>query len=79
MTTLAEAVEATAIRPFQADIPDAELTELRKRINAIIARETGQPIEKVDVDTDRNYWMGPDEAKAYGIVSHIVSNMSEIG
>ena len=56
-----------------------EIIKMRKRINAIIARETGQPIEKVDVDTDRNYWMGPDEAKAYGIVSHIVSNMSEIG
>ena len=56
-----------------------EIIKMRKRINAIIARETGQPIEKVDVDTDRNYWVGPDEAKAYGIVSHIVSNMSEIG
>lgn len=56
-----------------------EIIKMRKRINAIIARETGQPIEKVDVDTDRNYWMGPDEAKAYGIVAHIVSSMSEIG
>ena len=60
-------------------IETEEIIKMRKRINAIIARETGQPIEKVDVDTDRNYWMGPDEAKAYGIVSHIVSNMSEIG
>ncbi|MBL9010479.1 MAG: ATP-dependent Clp protease proteolytic subunit [Alphaproteobacteria bacterium] len=56
-----------------------EIIKMRKRINAIIARETGQPIEKVDIDTDRNYWMGPDEAKAYGIVAHIVSSMSEIG
>ena len=55
-----------------------EIIKMRKRINAIIARETGQPIEKVDVDTDRNFWMGPQDAKEYGIVTHIVDNIAGI-
>ena len=55
-----------------------EIIKMRKRINAIIARETGQPIEKVDVDTDRNYWMGPDEAKAYGIVDVVASSRATL-
>lgn len=55
-----------------------EIIKMRKRINEIIARETGQPYEKVDVDTERNFWMGPQDAKAYGIVSHIVANIAEV-
>lgn len=62
MTTLAEAVEATAIRPFQADIPDAELTELRKRINATKwpDRETvpdqTQGVQLATVQALARYW-----------------------
>ncbi len=56
-----------------------EIIKMRQRINNIIARETGQPIEKVDVDTERNYWMGPEEAKAYGIVGSIVASLAEVG
>lgn len=61
------------------EIEAEEIIKMRKRINAIIARETGQPIEKVDLDTERNYWMGPEEAKAYGIVGKVIGNLSELG
>ncbi|QJE73082.1 ATP-dependent Clp protease proteolytic subunit [Aerophototrophica crusticola] len=54
-----------------------EIIKMRKRINSIIARETGQPLERVEQDTDRNYWMSATEAKDYGIVSHIVGSMDE--
>lgn len=54
-----------------------EIIKMRKRINAIIARETGQPLERVEQDTDRNYWMSAAEAKEYGIVTHIVGAMDE--
>lgn len=54
-----------------------EIIKMRKRINAIIARETGQPLERVEQDTDRNYWMSATEAKEYGIVTHIVGSMDE--
>ncbi len=61
------------------EIEAEEIIKMRQRINRIIARETGQPYEKVDIDTERNYWMGPEEAKAYGIVGKIVGNLAEVG
>jgi ATP-dependent Clp protease, protease subunit len=54
-----------------------EIIRMRSRLNRIIAEETGQPLEKVEKDTDRNYWMLADEAKNYGIVSHIVRSAAE--
>ena len=55
-----------------------ELLRTRERLNRSIADATGQPLEKVALDTDRNFWMGPDEALAYGIVGKIVRNASEL-
>jgi ATP-dependent Clp protease protease subunit len=56
-----------------------EIIKMRKRLNQIIARQTGQPLEKVEKDTDRNYWMGADAAVEYGIVGRVITNESEIG
>ena len=47
-------------------------------LNREIARETGQPYERVEQDTERNFWMGAEEAKAYGLVSRIVQSASEV-
>ena len=55
-----------------------EIIKMRERLNRIIARETGQTFEKVVNDTERNFWMGAEEAKAYGLVSKVVSNASEV-
>jgi len=55
-----------------------EIIRMRKRLNETIARQTGQPIEKVEKDTDRNYWMNASEAEAYGIVGRIIYSQSEI-
>lgn len=54
-----------------------EIVKMRERINRQIADATGQPIERVAKDTDRNFWMGPEEAKAYGAVGKIVSSARE--
>jgi ATP-dependent Clp protease, protease subunit len=51
-------------------IEAAEMVKMRDRINTVIASETGQNIERVAVDTDRNYWTDSDEAKEYGIIYH---------
>jgi ATP-dependent Clp protease protease subunit len=56
-----------------------EIGKMRERINRAIARETGQDYEKVKVDTDRNYWMSAEEAIAYGMVSRIVTTVSDLG
>lgn len=55
-----------------------EILKMRERVNRLIARETGQPLEKVNADTERNYWMSAEQAKHYGIVSKIVDNVTQI-
>ena len=58
--------------------PAIEIIKMRDRINRIIARETGQPLEKVERDTDRNYWMSAEEAVAYGMVSRIITDLKAL-
>lgn len=55
-----------------------EIVRVRKRINNIISEATGQPLEKVQQDTDRNYWLNADEAVEYGIASKIITKYDEL-
>lgn len=55
-----------------------EILKARERLNRVIADKTGQPLERVEHDTDRNHWMSPEEAKEYGIVGTIINSASEI-
>jgi ATP-dependent Clp protease protease subunit len=55
-----------------------EILKMRERLNREIARETGQPYERIVQDTERNFWMGADEAKAYGLVSKVIQSASEV-
>lgn len=55
-----------------------ELLRARERLNKSIADATGQPLEKVAVDTDRNFWMGPEEAQAYGIVGQVIKSAADL-
>jgi ATP-dependent Clp protease protease subunit len=55
-----------------------EIIKMRKRINQSIADATGQAFEKVERDTDRNFWMSAEEARAYGIVTHVVKSVDEL-
>ena len=63
----------------EIEIHAKELDRLRRRINKLIAEETGQPLDKVEKDTDRDYWMGADEAQGYGLIARIVSRREELG
>ncbi len=49
-----------------------EILNMRDKINQILAQHTGQPLEKVQKDTDRDYFMSADEAKVYGIVDEVI-------
>ena len=55
-----------------------QIVKTRSRINQLIAEETGQPLDKVAQDTDRDYWMTVDEALSYGIVSKIVNSIEQL-
>lgn len=60
------------------DIQVREIVRMRERLNKIFANATGQTLEKVKADTDRDYWMSAEEAVEYGLVGKIVTNKKEI-
>lgn len=56
-----------------------EIILMRQRLNEIMASATGQPLERVQRDTERDYWMSAQQAKEYGLVGRIINNATEIG
>jgi ATP-dependent Clp protease protease subunit len=60
------------------DIEAREIVKMRERLNRLIAEETGQPYDKVAMDTDRNYWMSAEEAIAYGMVTRIITCAADL-
>ncbi|MEN6412250.1 MAG: ATP-dependent Clp protease proteolytic subunit [Veillonellales bacterium] len=55
-----------------------EIVKMRGRINRLISDSTGQPLAKVEKDTQRNYWLDVQEAKEYGIVNQIIKTYGEL-
>ena len=60
------------------EIQAREILRMRERLNQIFAAATGQPMERIKKDTDRDYWMFPQEALDYGLVGRIVSSQAEL-
>ena len=55
------------------DIHAEEILRMRARLNEIMAQHTGQPLSRIENDTDRDYIMGADQAKEYGIIDDVLS------
>ena len=55
-----------------------EILKTREKLNEILSTECGQPLEKVEKDTLRDYWMTAEESKSYGLITHIVSSAGDI-
>jgi ATP-dependent Clp protease protease subunit len=62
----------------EIEIHARELEKTRTRINEIIAEATGQTLERIAKDTDRDYWMNASEAVTYGLVKKIVVNREDL-
>jgi len=62
----------------EIDIQAREVLKMRERLNKIFAEATGQPIEKIVKDTNRDHWMNAEEAKEYGVVGKIIHSAAEI-
>ena len=60
------------------EIQAREILKTRERINQIIAEQTGQSLERVTQDTDRDYWMSVEESLEYGLVGTIIKSVSEL-
>lgn len=56
-----------------------EMLKVRQKLNQLIADETGQPFERVEKDSDRNFWMDAQQACAYGLVGEVISTARQIG
>jgi ATP-dependent Clp protease, protease subunit len=54
-----------------------EILKMRDRLNNLFAKQTGQPVERIEKDTDRNFWMSAEEAKAYGLVGKIITSQAD--
>jgi len=54
------------------DIHAGEILRLRASLNEIMAKHTGQPIEKIERDVERDFWMGAQQAREYGIIDEII-------
>ncbi|MFW6293753.1 MAG: ATP-dependent Clp protease proteolytic subunit [Spirochaetota bacterium] len=61
------------------EIHAREIERMRSRINELMAKETGKPLEQIEKDTDRDFWMNADEAKEYGLITKIITNRVELG
>ncbi len=60
------------------EIHAREILKTRERINGIIATQTGQPLDRVEADTDRDYWMSAEESVEYGIVGKIIGSIDDL-
>ena len=60
------------------EIHAREIVKTRERINAVIAEQTGQPRERVERDTNRDYWMSVEESIEYGIVGKVIRSAAEL-
>ena len=59
--------------PSDIEITAREVLKSRKKLDELLSKHTGQPLEKVTKDTDRDYWMSAKEAVEYGLVDKVVS------
>jgi ATP-dependent Clp protease protease subunit len=62
----------------EIEIHARELEKLRTKINQLIAEETKQKLDKVEKDTDRDYWMSAEDARDYGLISAIITRRTDL-
>lgn len=60
------------------EIHAAEMAKTKAKINALIAEETGTALDKVEKDTDRDYWLNAEESVSYGLISKVITKRSEL-
>ena len=63
----------------EIDIHAREILKIRERLNEILAKHSGQPLDKIAQDTERDYFMSGDEAKVYGLIDEVIVRSPEIG
>jgi len=65
-------------RATDIEIEAGEILKMRSRLNRIISERTGQPLKRVEKDTERNFWMTAQEAQDYGLVGKIIGSVNDL-
>lgn len=60
------------------DIHAREILQIRDKLNKVLSHHTGQPIEKVQIDTDRDNFLSPDDAVNYGLIDKVLTNRAAL-
>ena len=60
------------------DIEAREILRMRERLNRLFAKATGQPLERIEEDTQRNFWLDADAAVKYGLAGKVIAHASEL-
>ena len=60
------------------EIHAKEMVAVREKLNQIIHEHSGQPLDRIMKDTDRNFWMSPQEAKDYGLIDEVINELIQI-
>ena len=58
----------------EIEIEAEQILKTKRKLNAYLAANTGQPIEVIERDTDRDHWMSADEAVKYGLIDSVIEN-----
>lgn len=57
------------------EITARHILKIKEKLNQILAKTTGQPLSKIEKDTDRDFWLTPDEAKEYGLIDEVIKKI----
>ncbi len=57
------------------EITARHILKTKEKINQILAKSTGQPLSKIEKDTDRDFWLTPEEAKEYGLIDEVIKKI----
>jgi ATP-dependent Clp protease protease subunit len=65
------------VQAIEIDIAARHILKVKERLNQILAKNTGQKIDKVEKDTDRDFFLSPNEAKEYGLIDEVLKGKSK--
>ena len=66
------AISGVSGEAVEVEIAAKQIIKLREKVNKILAKHTGQPLERIEKDTDRDFYLSADEAKEYGLIDEVI-------
>jgi len=66
------AISGVSGEAVEVEIAARQILKLKEKVNKILAKHTGQPLERIEKDTDRDFYLSADEAKEYGLIDEVI-------